>query len=68
MAGDVLGRLVLGVKAAKGSSTIGAYYGLTTGDAGRQNHAFKIEMRYAFQFWNLVLDSMPTLSDRVLVG
>lgn len=50
MAGDVLGRLVLGVKTAKGSSTIGAYYGLTTGDAGRQNHAFKIEMRYAFQF------------------
>ena len=48
MAGDVLGRVAFGVKAGNGASTIGAYYGFTAGDAGRQDHAFKVEMRYAF--------------------
>ena len=48
MAGDVLGRVAFGVKAGNGTSTIGAYYGFTAGDAGRQDHAFKVEMRYAF--------------------
>ena len=48
MAGDIFGRVALGVKAEKGSSSTGTYYGLTTGDTGRQDHAFKVEMRYAF--------------------
>ena len=48
MAGDVLGRVAFGLKAGKGASTIGAYYGFSAGDAGRQDHAFKVEMRYTF--------------------
>lgn len=48
MAGDVTGRLTLGVKGEKDAVGFGAYYGLTAGDAGRTDHAFSVNFSYRF--------------------
>lgn len=48
MAGDVTGRLTLGVKGEKDAVGFGAYYGLTAGDAGRTDHAFSLNFEYRF--------------------
>lgn len=48
MAGDILGRVSFGVKADNGTSSFGAYYGFTAGDAGRQDHAFNLSFSYRF--------------------
>ena len=48
MAGDVTGRLTLGVKGEKDAVGFGAYYGLTAGDAGRTDHAFSLNFTYRF--------------------
>ena len=49
MAGNFIGRMTLGVKADNSTSSIGASsYGLTAGDAGRQDHALKINFSYRF--------------------
>ena len=48
MAGNVLGRVAFGVKAENGTSSFGAYYGFTAGDAGRQDHAFNLSFSYRF--------------------
>lgn len=50
--GDIAGKFAtkasLGLQATKDNITVGARYGFTVGDMGRQNHAFKVEVRYAF--------------------
>ena len=43
VSGDVAGDF-----ATKGNAVVGARYGFTAGDMGRQDHAFKVEVRYAF--------------------
>lgn len=48
VAGDFATKATLGVQASKGNTTVGARYGFTAGDMGRQDHAFKVEVRYAF--------------------
>ena len=50
--GDVAGNFAtkasLGLQATKNNTTVGARYGFTAGDMGRQDHAFKLEVRYSF--------------------
>ena len=50
--GDVAGNFAtkasLGLQVTKGNMTVGARYGFTAGDLGRQDHAFKVEVRHAF--------------------
>ena len=48
VAGDFATKATFGVQATKGNTTVGARYGFTAGDMGRQDHAFKVEVRYAF--------------------
>ena len=52
ISGDVVGdfatKVTFGLQATKNNTTVAAHYGLTPGDMGRQNHAFKVEVRYAF--------------------
>ena len=50
--GDVAGNFAtkasLGLQVTKDNMTVGARYGFTAGDLGRQDHAFKVEVRHAF--------------------
>lgn len=48
VAGDFATKATFGVQATKDNTTVGARYGFTAGDMGRQDHAFKVEVRYAF--------------------
>lgn len=48
VAGDFATKVTFGVQATKNNTTVGARYGFTAGDMGRQDHAFKVEVRYAF--------------------
>ena len=48
MAGDVTGRVLLGVKAGTQNVELGAHYGFTAGDAGRQDHSFGVNFSYRF--------------------
>ena len=48
VAGEFATKATFGVQATKNNTTIGARYGFTAGDMGRQDHAFKVEVRYAF--------------------
>ena len=48
VAGDFATKASFGVQATKNNTTVGARYGFTAGDMGRQDHAFKVEVRYAF--------------------
>lgn len=48
VAGDFATKATFGVQAMKDNTTVGARYGFTAGDMGRQDHAFKVEVRYAF--------------------
>lgn len=48
MAGNVTGRMLLGVKAGTQNVEIGAHYGFTAGDAGRQDHSFGVNFAYRF--------------------
>lgn len=48
MAGDVTGRVLLGVKAGTQNVELGAHYGFTAGDAGRQDHSFGVNFLYRF--------------------
>lgn len=47
-AGTFAGQLALGVSAGKDAFSFGASYGLTAGNAGREDHVFSIAARYAF--------------------
>lgn len=48
VAGDFATKATFGVQATKDNTTVGARYGFTAGDLGRRDHAFKVEVRYAF--------------------
>lgn len=48
MAGNFIGRAAIGVKAEGDSGSLGASYGFTAGDAGRQDHAFMVNFSYKF--------------------
>ena len=47
-AGTFAGQLSLGIFAGKDAFTFGARYGLTAGNAGREDHVFSLSARYAF--------------------
>ena len=46
--GDFATKATFGVQATKNNTTVGTRYGFTAGDMGRQDHTFKVEVRYAF--------------------
>ncbi len=48
MAGNFIGRAAIGVKAEGETGALGASYGFTAGDAGRQDHAFMVNFSYKF--------------------
>ncbi|GEM_PF-3870761 len=48
MAGDVLGQAKFGLRAINKKTELSASYGLTAGDAGRQDHAFTLGVSYKF--------------------
>lgn len=48
VAGDFATKATFGVQATKNNTTVSTRYGFTAGDMGRQDHAFKVEVRYAF--------------------
>ena len=48
VAGSFVGKVSLGVSARKDAFGISAGYGLTAGNAGRQDHVFNVTAKYAF--------------------
>lgn len=48
MAGNVLGQAKFGLRAINKQTELSASYGLTAGDAGRQDHAFTLGVSYKF--------------------
>lgn len=48
VAGNFATKATFGLQAMKNNTTVGARYGFTVGDMGRQDHALKVEVRYAF--------------------